>query len=96
MTPDEIEALRDAIARAHDRLGLDCQTALVNLIDALRDCIRAEEGLADDLLSDGAISRKEREDGLAWLLPLRLVLSNLEACEFDPTLHGLIKFKKKA
>ena len=70
--------------------GPDCPTACVNLVDALRDYIRAEEDLADDLSSDGAISREQFKGHGAWLQPARLLLKDLEAREFNPTLSGLL------
>jgi len=69
----------------------DWPEAHLNLIDALRDYIRAEEALANDLLDEGSITREQYNEGMLSVVPMRMMLADLERHEIDPTLGG---FKK--
>jgi hypothetical protein len=69
--------------------------ALIDLIDALRIFIRRDHEIARGLLNDGHITRAQYDEVMAATEPMIALLRKLEAWDFDPTLHGLIKMKFK-
>jgi hypothetical protein len=69
--------------------------ATVRLVDALRDYIRAEDAVGDDLLFEGSITRAQYDEWLNGDYRKRLadILKEFEGYGFDPSLQGLIPWK---
>jgi hypothetical protein len=80
----------DGLRRHLDGLGPDYPECHVRLIDALRDYIRANEQIRDDLLRDDTIAEQLRE-GNERLASCRALLKDIEDFEFNPTLCGIIR-----
>ena len=95
MTPEEFQQYIDIaarnMARVQERLGPCYVEAHINFIDALRDIIRAEVRIADELLGDGAITRQEYDKGMIEIKQPMMILKKREDHEINPTLRGLLK-----
>jgi hypothetical protein len=68
-------------------------SAVVKLIDAMREYLRSDETLAAELLHEEAITREDYDRGMAENAPLHDWLKKFEAWDLDPSLHGIIKEK---
>lgn len=80
----------NAISRMIDEMGPDFPQCVVELIDSLRNMIRADKELTDDLLREGSITIEDARDiGKAQRLA-RELLAALEQYEVSCDLHGLI------
>jgi hypothetical protein len=79
------------IARSRDAAPPDYCTCHVTLIDALRDYVRADEAVVGDLLREDVITPKQAQAADALMQRYRLLLRELEAHEFNPSLHGFLK-----
>ena len=95
MTPEEFEqyihAMADNAARWREQHGPDWVEAYINLIDAMRDFIKADTTIGKELFQEGAITRAQYENGIAELDQLKTLLRSYEAHGLDPSLHGAIK-----
>jgi hypothetical protein len=69
----------------------DYPAAHVGLVDALRDYIRANEGLRDDLLREGGLTVEQAREGDEHIDRCRALLKEIENWEFDPSLCGVIR-----
>ena len=79
------------VARMLDEYPMDYPEAYVRLVDALRDFIRSDKSVGEDLLREGVITREQYERGQAELQPHRLLLQRLEAHGIDPSLYGVLR-----
>ena len=84
-----------SIDRVLDDLPPDYPEALMKLIDALRDFIRSEEELGRDLLREEQITRETYDAAQKRMEPYRIMLKDLEDREFDPTLNGYIRSRRR-
>jgi hypothetical protein len=66
--------------------------AHVKLIDALRDYVAASDDIESDLRMEG--DWDPDPDGIIHMQTVRLLLKELEAWSFDPTLGGRLKERK--
>jgi hypothetical protein len=69
----------------------DWPTAHLQLIDALRAYIWADESVGKELLDDRQITRDQYDEAAADREPYVKMLRELEEHGVDPSLHGLIK-----
>jgi len=79
-----------------DELGPGLPEAVVTLIDALRNYIKAEKQVGEDLLMEGSITRAQFDELPKYLEPFVTMLRALEEHGVDPTLQGLIKWRFRA
>jgi len=80
------------LSHVYDDGRPDFVEAHINLIDALRDYIDANDEIADDFLREGMLTPAQLRKWHAERQTLRLLLNGLEADTVDDgTLHELFK-----
>ena len=94
MANDPLEEFCRRVERERDSAPLDYPEALIRLIDAIRDYLRSDKMIADELLFDDAITREQYDKGMAQNEPLVTWLKAHEEHGIDPSLHGTIKEKR--
>jgi hypothetical protein len=67
--------------------------AVVKLIDAIRDYLRSNQQIGNDLFQEGSITKLQFDEGMEADAPLVAWLKQHEEWNVDPSLHGLIKEK---
>jgi hypothetical protein len=83
------------IEREQDGAPMFYPDALIRLIDAVRDYLRADKALGDELLREGAITLDQYNEGLATNEPLKRWLKEHEEHGVDPSLNGIIKEQRR-
>lgn len=88
--------MTNEVDRLFDEMGPSWPEAVVTLIDALRDYVRAEDEMGEDLLREGSITREQFDEARKdrWLFTS--MLKQLEKHGVDPTLQGLIEWRFRA
>jgi hypothetical protein len=69
----------------------DYQAAHVVLIDALREYIRANISIRDELIHEGGLTEEQVRKGDEHIAQCRALLEGMVDFEFDPSLCGLRK-----
>jgi hypothetical protein len=81
------------LALQQEILGPTYEEATIALIDALRDFIKTDMEIANDIFREGGMTEKEvkamQERGREYMLPFRQMLADLETYRLDPTLNGV-------
>jgi hypothetical protein len=91
MSHDPFAGMDREVGRWRDQHGPDYPEAMIKLIDAMRDFIRADETIGRELLQEGVITRDQFARGMAENAPLVAWLKKYEQHGIDPTLYGIIK-----